>query len=43
MPDVLSEKLSNNESINTFPIFEKWIDIGRISDYKKANEQLEES
>jgi len=43
MPDVLAKKLSNNESINTFPIFEKWIDIGRISDYKKANEQLEES
>ena len=42
MPDLLAKKLSNNESINTFPIFEKWIDIGRISDFKKANEQLEE-
>ena len=42
MPDVLAKKLSNNESINTFPIFEKWIDIGRISDFTRANEQFEE-
>ena len=42
MPDVISKKISSNKSINTFPIFEKWIDIGRISDFKKANEQVEE-
>ncbi len=43
MPDVLSKKISNKESINTFPIFEKWIDIGRISDFNKANEQVQGS
>jgi len=41
MPDILTKKLSKNESINTFPIFEKWIDIGRVSDFMKANEQLQ--
>ncbi len=41
MPDILIKKLSKNESINTFPIFEKWIDIGRVSDFMKANEQLQ--
>ncbi len=40
---VHTKKISNKESINTFPIFEKWIDIGRISDFNKANEQVQGS
>ena len=39
MPDLLSSRIADIEGINTFPLFEEWLDIGRISDFKKANSQ----
>ena len=39
MPDLLSSRIGDIEGINTFPLFEEWLDIGRISDFKKANSQ----
>ena len=35
MPELLL-KYSKNKKIFFFPIYENWIDIGRIDDYKKA-------
>ena len=39
MPDLLSTRINDKDGLNTFPIFEEWIDIGRISDFKRANNQ----
>ena len=37
MPNFLENEL-NNKGINAFPIHEYWLDIGRIEDYKKGNQ-----
>ncbi len=37
MPDLLKNEL-DNKGINAFPIHEYWLDIGRIEEYKKGNQ-----
>jgi NDP-sugar pyrophosphorylase family protein len=37
MPDFLENELKN-KGINAFPIHEYWLDIGRIEEYTKANQ-----
>ena len=39
MPDFLENELKN-KGINAFPIHEYWQDIGRIEEYKKANNDV---
>tara|TARA_Y100001960_G_scaffold312644_1_gene374617 strand:+ start:350 stop:1390 length:1041 start_codon:yes stop_codon:yes gene_type:complete len=39
MTDFLQERTDIKDGINIFPIFEKWLDIGRISEYKKVNNE----
>jgi len=36
MPDVLKYEMSQGNIVNTFPIFEYWMDIGRKEDYEHA-------
>lgn len=36
MPTLLRKELACGNSVNTFPIFEYWIDIGRREDYEQA-------
>ena len=37
MPTLFKELIVNKEKIVSFPLQEYWLDIGQISDYKKAN------
>ena len=37
MTDFLKERTDINNGINIFPIFEKWLDIGRITEFNEAN------
>lgn len=37
MPTLFEKLLAQGQEINVFPIREYWMDIGRISDYEKAN------
>ncbi len=41
MTDLISEQLESQQPINVFPIYEYWIDIGRIEEYKRANSDLD--
>ena len=40
MPTLLEKYIENGEQINVFPIHEYWLDIGRIQDYEKANDEI---
>ncbi|PPB58001.1 alcohol dehydrogenase [Campylobacter hyointestinalis subsp. hyointestinalis] len=42
MPSLFDVLLSKNLGIHPFPIREYWLDIGRIEEYKKANEEYDE-
>ena len=40
MPELVNFLIKNGFSVSAFPIHEYWMDIGRMSDYKKAEEDL---
>ena len=42
MPNFFEKLISENENIISFPLREYWLDIGRIEEYEKANEEYEE-
>jgi dTDP-glucose pyrophosphorylase len=42
MPDLLNDAVQKNFSNSLFPIHEKWTDIGRIDEYNKAKNQVNE-
>ena len=37
MPSLFETLIKNNEKVVSFPLNEYWIDVGRINDYQKAN------
>jgi dTDP-glucose pyrophosphorylase len=37
MPTFINNKINTGSMVNSFPIHEYWVDIGRIDDYEKAN------
>lgn len=37
MPDLLQDLINRKRGVCTFPIHEYWLDIGRFSDYERAN------
>ena len=37
MPNLLDEQIKKGKSVSIFPIHEYWLDIGRMSDYERAN------
>lgn len=38
MPDLLQHHIDKGNTVNMFPIHEYWLDIGRMDDFKKAQE-----
>tara|TARA_B110000967_G_scaffold208448_1_gene260698 strand:+ start:6491 stop:7546 length:1056 start_codon:yes stop_codon:yes gene_type:complete len=40
MPNLLENQIELNEKVNSFPIHEYWIDIGRINQLDKANQEV---
>ncbi len=42
MPSLFEKLISENKKVISFPLREYWLDIGRIEEYKKANEEYEE-
>jgi dTDP-glucose pyrophosphorylase/predicted transcriptional regulator len=42
MPTLFDILIKENKNIISFPIREYWLDIGRIEEYKKANDEYEE-
>ena len=39
MPELFLKAKGNNSNVNVCPIFEYWIDIGRLDSLKKAQNQ----
>lgn len=40
MPDLLQHHIDKGKQVNMFPIHEYWLDIGRIDDFKRAQEDV---
>lgn len=40
MPDLLQHHIDKGNKINMFPIHEYWLDIGRIDDFRRAQEDI---
>ena len=41
MPTLFAELIKNGENTVSFPLYEYWIDIGRMEEYQKANEDYD--
>ena len=39
MPTLFEKAISKGKNVISFPIHEYWIDIGRLEEYQKANEE----
>lgn len=42
MPDLIQDLISRGESVVSFPVLEYWLDIGRLSDYARAQEDYQD-
>lgn len=42
MPTLIEDLINQNQKIGSFPIHEYWLDIGRMEEYEKANEEYKE-
>ena len=40
MPNLLENQIGQGEKISVFPIYEYWLDIGQLEEYKKANREF---
>jgi len=40
MPQLLENRINNNDQINMFPLHEYWLDIGRIDEYERAQNEV---
>ncbi|CEG56248.1 nucleotidyltransferase family protein [Legionella fallonii] len=40
MPDLLTQHIETGKIINMFPIHEYWLDIGRMDDFEKAQDEV---
>jgi NDP-sugar pyrophosphorylase family protein len=40
MPQFLESQIKSKQLVNSFPIHEYWIDIGRVSEFDKANQEV---
>ncbi|MHC8396061.1 nucleotidyltransferase family protein [Pseudomonas sp. LB3P93] len=40
MPTLLSQQIAKGESVNSFPIHEYWLDIGRMEDFHRAQSDI---
>ena len=37
MPELISKRVNDHNGVNMFPLYEEWLDIGRMTDFNKAN------
>jgi NDP-sugar pyrophosphorylase family protein len=42
MPTLFEKLIKANKNVVSFPLREYWLDIGRLEEYKKANEEYDE-
>ena len=42
MPDLFKQLMDDNSNVSAFPVREYWLDIGRISDFERANSDYKE-
>jgi dTDP-glucose pyrophosphorylase/predicted transcriptional regulator len=42
MPQLLENRINNNDQVNMFPLHEYWLDIGRIDEYERAQNEVVE-
>ena len=42
MPTFFEKLINEKENVISFPLREYWLDIGRIEEYEKANEEYED-
>lgn len=42
MPTLLSNLINKEKSVSSFPIHEYWLDIGRVEEYHKANDEYKD-
>lgn len=42
MPTLFNTLISKKQKVTSFPIHEYWLDIGRLNEYKKANDEYDE-
>lgn len=40
MPTLLESLMADGESVNTFPVHEYWLDIGRMEDFQRAQDEV---
>lgn len=40
MPNLLQSRIDKGEQVNMFPVHEYWLDIGRIEEYNRANQEI---
>jgi dTDP-glucose pyrophosphorylase len=40
MPTLLEQQISNGKSVNMFPVHEYWLDIGRMEDFQRAQQEI---
>ena len=40
MPTLLEREIANGNDVNMFPVHEYWLDIGRMEDFKRAQQEL---
>ena len=40
MPNLLENQIGQGEKISVFPLYEYWLDVGQIEEYKKANREF---
>ncbi|KTC66085.1 mannose-1-phosphate guanyltransferase [Legionella adelaidensis] len=43
MPDLLQGYINKGQTVNMFPIHEYWLDIGRLDDFNKAQQDIADS
>ena len=42
MPDLIRKRIKNSNGVNMFPLYEEWLDIGRMSELERANKKTNE-
>ncbi|WP_367237606.1 nucleotidyltransferase family protein [Pseudomonas sp. Rh2] len=40
MPTLLEQEIANNKDVNMFPVHEYWLDIGRMEDFQRAQQEF---
>ena len=40
MPDLIQQYIKRNKQVSMFPIHEYWLDIGKMPDFEKAQDDI---